>query len=338
MCHARGGHTEVGGYGVHEIVGRFNNVIYIKDFVTVRQKVDPAFCSLDPDHANRLMVEMCTADEHFNPNQLLACWCHTHPGTSVTPSGTDWDTFADHNAADWAAMIILGKDGSLGAHIRQKGVMWEPVKAIVVDVDWENMGSPDVAARITPRAWEEEYVRNIWPSARDYHPDFRRARSRVVTYRDPGPRGPRQVELPFLCRRDDDRGLVPIRIGARGDILIADDGRPDDEREQQLDLAQRVKNKEDEIEDLRSHIDDLQDQLDHAEAELVELETEELDADERALPDTTPLITFGEGNEPAPLLRGMADGIADDNYDPFTGGIKPGPGDHRPSAPQHQAG
>jgi proteasome lid subunit RPN8/RPN11 len=255
MCTARGGHTEVGGYGVHEITGKYRNIIYIKDFLTVRQDVSPAFCSLDADHANELVVALCMADENFNPNQLLACWCHTHPGFSVTPSGTDWNTFADHNAADWAGMIILGKDGQLGAHIRQRGPLYDAIKSIKATVDWESMATPQVAAMITPEAWEEEYMQNIWPSARYYHPEFRQVvraafgngggHPGLHQYEDP--RGPRMIEMPAADPTD-----FPLA-------------------QQQLLL------------------DEINSWLQEQDAE-------------------SPLITFGEHNEPAPVLQGTPHG------------------------------
>jgi hypothetical protein len=302
MCHAHGGHTEVGGYGVHELRGDWDNVIYIREFVTVRQQVDPAFCSLDPAHANELVVERCMADPDFNPNQLLACWCHTHPSGSVTPSGTDWSTFDEHGAADWAAMIILGTGGQLGAHIRQRGSLSPSIKSVDITVNWGAFGDGDVIARIRPQEWEEEYLRNVWPSSQNHHPDHRQTYTfglgaalgairdqYVLEHGRTPPRG---------ADHDDDYGsisLAPTRLQLENDDKI-DDWTP--------------KDLEEGIAWWEGEIADLQKQLVEAEVEAARLQAR-LVAGRIGVPAEAPasrvLITFGEGNEPAPLIRGMLD-------------------------------
>jgi hypothetical protein len=171
MANAMGGHTEVGGYGVHRLLGEHGTVIYVDEFVTVRQAVTPAFCSLDPDAANEAVVARCVADDAFNPNRFLACWCHTHPGFSVTPSSIDWATFADHDSADWAGMIICDRKGNLGAHVRWRTAFGSRIKEVKVSVDWE--GTALGAGGLDPAAWAAEYEANIWPSAKRFHPDHR---------------------------------------------------------------------------------------------------------------------------------------------------------------------
>jgi hypothetical protein len=168
MCHAHGAHTEVGGYGVHRMAP--GNVIYIYKFMTVRQDVTPTFCSLDVNHANELLMQLCSADEHFNPNHLLACWCHTHPGFSITPSAVDWNTFDDIDSPDWAAMIILNKKLEMGAHVRQRGPLYSPVRKVDVSVDWERL--PDCLDEIRRDDWEAEYMTNVWPSAQRHQPGY----------------------------------------------------------------------------------------------------------------------------------------------------------------------
>jgi hypothetical protein len=146
------------------------NVIYIYKFMTVRQDVTPTFCSLDVNHANELLMQLCSADEHFNPNHLLACWCHTHPGFSVTPSAVDWNTFDDIDSPDWAAMIILNKKLEMGAHVRQRGPLYSPVRKVDVSVDWERL--PDCLDEIRRDDWEAEYMTNVWPSAQRHQPGY----------------------------------------------------------------------------------------------------------------------------------------------------------------------
>jgi hypothetical protein len=152
----------------------------------------------------------------------MACWCHTHPGASVTPSGIDWDTFAGHDSADWAAMIILGKDGRIGAHVRMKHAMGTAIKEVTATVAWEDMATPEVASRIDPAAWAAEYEANIWPSARRFHPDLRPpswgddvfwggwTAGRVGSGANAG----RLIELPFGHDGNDDDEFWRYDVGA----------------------------------------------------------------------------------------------------------------------------
>jgi proteasome lid subunit RPN8/RPN11 len=325
MCHAYDGYTEVGGYGIHDRVGTHKTIIRIRDFVTVRQLVNPVFCSLDPGHANELMVEMCMADENFNPNQLIACWCHTHPGFSVTPSGTDWDTFAEHDLADWAAMIILDKDGDIGAHIRQRGALRSHVSKIEAKVDWAGMASPDVASKIRPEEWEREYLANIWPSAQEHHPKHRKATVTTgVLYRDRNglvrqgqtygyygygadqPQNVQQGSLPLAGDhdddwRDDDRRIIQQYLSGTNDEeddrLLVELNQPDDAGDEgdSTQVLQMIEEKELQLTDLDNERDNLQDDID----ELREL-AKSLDVQGQ------PLITSGD-SQPVKLLKGICD-------------------------------
>jgi hypothetical protein len=321
MCHAKGGHTEVGGYGVHELVGRWNNVIYVREFVTARQRVDPGFCSLDTDHANELVTERCLADERFNPNQLLACWCHTHPGDSITPSSIDWNTFDEHDTADWAAMIILGKRGQLGAHIRQRGALSPAIKEVSVAVDWATLDRPGVAALLRPDDWAAEYARNVWPSAQQHHPDHRQKGTH--DFRDRYVLDHGRTPPPAGADHDDDCGLIELTSddspgGGGGDdnedvITLWEVQLDIAEAEDELDLAREVlrgASNPDDIRKAQEWLADIEETLRTLRGDEASLlarpETAGAGGAAAPPPATQALITFGAG-EPAPLIRGMVD-------------------------------
>ena len=104
FCHA--GDTEIGGFGI----AAPDDLLYVEDFVTVRQDVTPVSVHfLDDavaDHFDRYL------DRGIGPVRAGRLWCHTHPGGSARPSGTDVETFARcFGASDWAVMMILARGG-----------------------------------------------------------------------------------------------------------------------------------------------------------------------------------------------------------------------------------
>ena len=54
-----------------------------------------------------------------HPSECLRIWIHTHPGTGIEPSGTDWDMFkSKFTDCDWSLMAIMGSDGETsGGHL-----------------------------------------------------------------------------------------------------------------------------------------------------------------------------------------------------------------------------
>jgi hypothetical protein len=163
MATAQGGRTEVGGFGVHTLRTRGDKrTLYVTEFVTVAQTVSPARCTFDPDAVNDLTTARCLADASFNPNQLLAVWCHTHPDFGVSPSGIDWATFADHDGADYAAMVILNKKGETSGHIRFNTPFGPAIYEVPVTVDYE--ATAESAAGFDPAAWAAEFQANLAPA------------------------------------------------------------------------------------------------------------------------------------------------------------------------------
>lgn len=111
LCHA--GDTEIGGFGISSVDAPF----YVDDIAIVEQDSGIAHCEFTEngiaDHVERYSEAGYSADEYFR------IWIHTHPGASVSPSGTDENTFRDvFSKAPWAIMAILGRTGKLSARLR----------------------------------------------------------------------------------------------------------------------------------------------------------------------------------------------------------------------------
>ena len=91
FCHR--GETEIGGFGVTAA----DDPLLVEDFVTVKQMVSCVSVSFD-DEAVADFFE-AQVDAGRRPEQFARAWCHTHPGESPTPSGTDEETFPGFSAS-----------------------------------------------------------------------------------------------------------------------------------------------------------------------------------------------------------------------------------------------
>lgn len=110
FCHA--GNTEVGGFGIASA----NNLLYVEDFVTVEQQATSVSVRF-VDEAVADFFDRCV-DAGLPPQHFGRIWCHTHPGTSVTPSSTDEETFArSFGRCDWSVLFILGRTGNTYARL-----------------------------------------------------------------------------------------------------------------------------------------------------------------------------------------------------------------------------
>lgn len=111
LCHA--GPTEVGGFGLSHP----DDPLFLEDVLLVRQKCSMATVAFDDAAVADLFDRM--ADAGIPPARFARIWLHTHPGSSVTPSGTDEATFARvFSGCDWAVMAILGRTGRTSARLR----------------------------------------------------------------------------------------------------------------------------------------------------------------------------------------------------------------------------
>src|SRR5450755_3843707 len=128
FCHL--GDAEIGGFGITSK----DDLLYVEDFVTVRQQTSMATVAMD-DLAVADFTDRCV-DAGLPPQRFLRVWCHTHPGSSPLPSGTDEETFSRvFGPCDWAVMFIVSRTcetyARLSFHVGPHSAMQLPVS-----VDW----------------------------------------------------------------------------------------------------------------------------------------------------------------------------------------------------------
>jgi hypothetical protein len=157
FCQA--GYTQIGGFGV----SAENDPLYVEDFVTVRQQVTPVTVRFD-DAAVADWFDRCV-DQGLSPGRCGRIWLHTHPGASVTPSGTDEETFARvFGRCDWAVMFILGRTGQTYARLAFSAGPGGDL-SLPVQVDWSAwpavVSGPGGALEPRLEEWRQEYAANV---------------------------------------------------------------------------------------------------------------------------------------------------------------------------------
>jgi hypothetical protein len=154
-----GDDVEVGGFGISSE----HDLLYIEDFVTVKQIVTIASVEFDDsavaDHFDRCI------DEGIGPSRCGRVWIHTHPGSSPHPSFTDEKTFQRvFGSCDWAVMAIVARSGATYCRLRfSAGPGGETI--IPLTVDWERYPRDllDQEGKMDERfiEWMDEYGSNI---------------------------------------------------------------------------------------------------------------------------------------------------------------------------------
>lgn len=156
-----GGDTEIGGFAV----SRSDNLLYLHDFVTVRQEVTAVTVAFD-DGAVADYFD-AQVDGGLAPERFGRVWVHTHPGESPDPSSVDEQTFHRvFGACDWAIMLIVSRTGKtycrLSFSAGPGGAMLLPVR-----VDWSAWPQLllDQAGALSAlfEAWMDEYGANVIP-------------------------------------------------------------------------------------------------------------------------------------------------------------------------------
>ena len=141
---------EVGGFGVTLP----EDLLYVKEFVTVKQEVTCASVKFDDEAVGRFFDEQ--VDLGRKPEQFARLWLHTHPGDCPNPSATDQETFTRvFGSCQWAVMCIVARDSSvyarLSCNVGPGGQILIPV-----EVDYSrDFGSSD------HESWDAEYKANV---------------------------------------------------------------------------------------------------------------------------------------------------------------------------------
>ena len=127
---AHAGPTEIGAFGFSSD----HDPLRVEDLIVVKQTASAATVAFDDTAVAELFDAM--ADAGIPPRRFARIWLHTHPGSSVTPSGVDEETFARvFGSCDWALMGILGKTGRVSARLRFSAGPGG-AQEIPAEVDW----------------------------------------------------------------------------------------------------------------------------------------------------------------------------------------------------------
>jgi proteasome lid subunit RPN8/RPN11 len=142
--------VEIGGFGITSP----DDLLLIEEFSTVKQDVSLAHVAFDDEAVAEFFEDQ--VDQGRRPEQFARIWCHSHPGASPEPSGTDEETFDRvFGACDWAVMFILAETGNTYARLRfSVGPRAELLIPVQVDYKHEFGGSDH-------KAWLQEYERNV---------------------------------------------------------------------------------------------------------------------------------------------------------------------------------
>jgi proteasome lid subunit RPN8/RPN11 len=157
FCHV--GDTEIGGFGITAK----NELLYVEEFITVRQRTSSVTVAME-DEAVADFTDRCV-DAGLSPQRFLRVWCHTHPGSSPLPSGTDEDTFDRvFGSCDWAVMFILSRSSNTFCRLSLNVGPGSAVE-IPVAVDWSAwpaiLGDPNFAMAKLVADWHQEFTANI---------------------------------------------------------------------------------------------------------------------------------------------------------------------------------
>ena len=150
------GDTEIGGFGV----AASEDPLLVTHFEPVLQNVTAVAIAFDDEAVADFYDRMI--DQGLAPRQFARIWCHTHPGDSATPSGTDEQTFERvFGSCDWAVMFIIGRSGKTSARLRHNtGPRSDLLLDCQVDYQAPFEGSDQ-------GAWAQEFEKTIrqtpWP-------------------------------------------------------------------------------------------------------------------------------------------------------------------------------
>jgi proteasome lid subunit RPN8/RPN11 len=151
--------NEVGGFGITEA----DNLLFVKEFVTVKQEVTPVSVKFDDVSVANLFEDQ--VDLGRKPEQFARIWLHSHPGDSPEPSIIDEETFERvFGGCEWAVMFVVAQDNKtyakLSFNVGPGGQVLIPV-GINYNQEFEASNQ---------ELWDTEYAANVnaaeWLSSR----------------------------------------------------------------------------------------------------------------------------------------------------------------------------
>lgn len=147
--------NEIGGFAVTES----EDLLYVSDFVTVKQKVTAVSVSFEDEAVANLFDDQ--VDMGRKPEQFARIWMHCHPGDSPEPSIIDEETFERvFGGCQWAVMFVVDRRNQtyarLSFNIGPGANMLIPVR-----VDYSRYFGPSDHDQ-----WDAEYNANIMAEIR----------------------------------------------------------------------------------------------------------------------------------------------------------------------------
>lgn len=142
--------NEVGGFGITAS----DDLLYVQDFVTVKQKVTFASVRFDDEAVANFFEDQ--VDLGRQPQQFARIWLHTHPGDCPRPSMTDEETFRRvFGGCDFAIMCIVAQGNQSYARISfNVGPGGQVMIPVQVDYSEPFEGSRH-------EQWDQEFKNNV---------------------------------------------------------------------------------------------------------------------------------------------------------------------------------
>jgi hypothetical protein len=146
--------NEVGGFGVTDE----DDLLYVQDFVTVKQKVTFASVKFDDEAVANYFEDQ--VDLGRKPQQFARIWLHTHPGDCPNPSMTDESTFQRvFGGCDFSIMFIVAQGNQSYARVSfNVGPGGQVLIPVEVDYSEPFEGS-------NHKDWDREFKENIQEEA-----------------------------------------------------------------------------------------------------------------------------------------------------------------------------
>lgn len=151
------GKTEVSFYALTDK----DDISLVRDVFMVPQRCSMAFTEFKDEGIADFFDKM--VDAGYQIENFARIWCHTHPGPSASPSGTDENTFREAFGNNhWAIMFILGTTGNTTCRLRYKMQPVSP-KFPVQEISKElpvHVAFDTIFPATNREAWVKEYNEN----------------------------------------------------------------------------------------------------------------------------------------------------------------------------------
>ena len=151
--------SEVGGFGI----SRSKNLLYVDDFLPVRQLSSPVGVSIEPGAVAEHLAEMNAIG--LEPDECARVWIQTRVGSWAGPCNGTERTFAQACAGcDWSVLLILSRTGRTYARLQfMAGPKMRKILQLRVGwAAWSQMLVDPRAATGNPQEdWMNQYLKKV---------------------------------------------------------------------------------------------------------------------------------------------------------------------------------